>query len=166
LEEVFEATAAGPLPDPPEEILERAFDVLPRRAPTAGRAFRCWSWAQLVHDTLAQPVPAGVRSSSSTARRLLYRVEEADLDLEVREEPAGAPSFRVTGQLLLRGGSAPDELLAVLWSDGAVVAAAGVDPASMFVFTEVPPGSYRLELWIPRESRVIRIEPIQLEWRE
>ena len=59
----------------------------------------------LVFDSVAQPLPVGVRSAASGQRRLLYEArggsaaeERCQLDLRVRREPAG--TIELMGQLL------------------------------------------------------------------
>jgi hypothetical protein len=159
---VLAVTADGPLPEPPAAVLERAFEIVPRQPATSRVPRRGWSLSQLVLDSLTQPLPAGVRGAADTGRRLLYRADDADLDLEVRETPGDHPAFRVTGQLLIPGSPPPADLFVALWSHEAVTAHAAGDELGLFVFPEVPPGTYRLEVWVPGEGRGIRIEALEL----
>jgi hypothetical protein len=154
--------AEGPLPEPPAEVLERAFEIVPRKPATSRPARRGWALSRLVVDSLTQPLPAGVRGTADAGRRLLYHADGADLDLEVRETPGDRPVFRVTGQLLIPGAEPPLDLLAVLWSGETVVAHTPGDELGLFVFPEVPAGSYRLEVWVPGDGRGLRIEPFEL----
>ena len=159
---VIATAAEGPLPEPPAAVLERAFEIVPRKA-AAGRApRRGWSLSRLVVDSLTQPLPAGVRGAAAAGRRLLFHADDADLDLEVRETPGDRPAFRVTGQLLIPGAQPPPDLLAALWSGETVVAHTSGDELGLFVFPEVPPGRYRLEVWVPGDGRGLRIEPFEL----
>lgn len=162
LEEVLAAAADGPLPEPPAAVLERAYEIVPKKPATTRVQRRGWSASRLVLDSFAQPLPAGLRGVADGGRRLLYRADDADLDLEVRETPGDRPGFRVTGQLLVRGALPPADLFAALWSDEAVTAHAAGDELGLFVFPEVPPGTYRLEIWVPGQGRGIRVEPLAL----
>jgi hypothetical protein len=75
------------------------------------------SWVvELLFDSAAQPLPAGVRGTGAGHRRLLYQArttpgEEVQLDLRVRREAGG--TFELTGQVL------PP------WSGGRIVARLG-----------------------------------------
>lgn len=161
LERVLDATADGPLPEPPLSVIERAIGVFPREPIREGRRERP-SLARLVLDSLAMPLPAGLRGRSA-GRRLLYDAGWADLDIEIREAPLNSEAFRVTGQLLVAGGSPPTDLIAALWSEESMALHAIGDPMGLFVFPEVPPGAYRLEIWTPAQAGGITIEPFELK---
>jgi hypothetical protein len=156
------AAAGGPLPEPPATVLERAFEIVPRAARQPANR-RGWSLSRLVLDSLTQPLPAGVRGSAAAGRRLLYRADNADLDLEIRETPGDRPTFRITGQLLVSGEEPSADILAALWSGDQIAAHASGDELGLFVLPDVPPGRYRLEVWVPSDGRGIRIEPFELE---
>ena len=160
LERLLDATAEGPLVDPPSSVLQRAIGVFPggtfkRRRPTRP------SLARLVIDSLAVPLPAGVRGKSN-GRRLFYEAGWADVDIEVREASLNAEAFRVTGQVLVAGTSTPTDLIAAIWVEDRVAAYAMGDQTGLFVFPEVSPGAYRLEIWTPAQADGITIEPFQL----
>jgi hypothetical protein len=87
------------LVEPPAATLHKAIalrSLLPRRE-TARRGFL----ATLLFDSLAAPLPAGVRGSALTERRLLYRLDGGDgpreLDLLVRSR---AGKVELAGQFL------------------------------------------------------------------
>ncbi len=87
------------LVEPPAATLHQAIalrSLLPRPE-TARRGFL----ATLLFDSLAAPLPAGVRGSALTERRLLYRLEGGDgareLDLLVRSR---AGKVELAGQFL------------------------------------------------------------------
>jgi hypothetical protein len=68
------------------------------------------SLIELLFDSFLQPALQGVRSGTSTIRRLLYRADPFEVDLQIEPQSSGK-SIVVTGQLLdLRqhGGVAPD----------------------------------------------------------
>lgn len=58
--------------------------------------------ARLIFDSLRQPFPAGVRSSSSGARQLAYQHERTIIDLSV-DVGQGSGRLRLTGQVLAQG---------------------------------------------------------------
>ncbi len=162
LAQVLAASEHGPLPEPPQAALERAFDVMPRGVAGPEPAPRRWSLAELVRETFAQAPPAGIRGAATAERRLLYAAGDAELDLEIARGDVGKPAYRITGQLLLRGGIEELEIIAVLWSDGVAVARGIGDAMGMFVLRDIPPGTYSLEVWIPVAGHIIRMDPLQV----
>lgn len=160
LERLLDATAEGPLVEPPAAVLQRAIGVFPGGASKRVRPKRP-SLARLVIDSLAMPLPAGVRGGSD-GRRLFYEAGWADVDIEVREAPRNAEAFRVTGQVLVVGTPTPTDLIAAIWVEDRVTAYAMGDQTGMFVFPEVPPGAYRLEIWTPEQADGITIQPFRL----
>jgi hypothetical protein len=160
LERLLDATAEGPLLEPPSSVLQRAIAVFPGGAFKRSRPTRP-SLARLVIDSLAMPLPTGVRGKSN-GRRLLYEVGWADVDIEVREAPLNAEAFRVTGQVLVVGTPTPTDLIAAIWVEDRMAAYAMGDQTGLFVFPEVSPGVYRLEIWTPAQADGITIEPFQL----
>jgi hypothetical protein len=115
------------------------------------------SLARLVQDTFAGTVLAGVRSSGADERRLLFVDGDAEIDLSVSREPP-SEACALTGQVLVRG--VPLELFAALWSGDRRVAQGRGDAAGIFSFTDVPPGLYRLEIWIPLEARIVHVPEV------
>jgi len=55
--------------------------------------------ASLVFDTLAQPLPAGVRSGTVTARQLVYEAEGVTVDLRLDSQPQ-SNKISAVGQVL------------------------------------------------------------------
>ena len=160
LERLLDATSDGPLVEPPSAVLQRAIGVFPGRAFKTSRPTRP-SLARLVIDSLTVPLPAGVRGRSN-GRRLFYEAGWADVDIEVREAPLNADAFRVTGQVLVVGTPTPTDLIAAIWVEDRVTAYAMGDQTGLFVFPEVPPGAYRLEIWTPEQADGITIQPFRL----
>jgi hypothetical protein len=54
---------------------------------------------QILYDSFAQPVPAGIRSAPRPIRQLLYRADPYQIDLQIELRPEGN-RLVVTGQLL------------------------------------------------------------------
>lgn len=161
LAQVLAAAEHGPLPEPPQAALERAFDVMPRGVAGPEPAPRR-SLAELVRETFGQALPAGIRGGTTAERRLLYAAGDAELDLEIARGDVGKPAYRITGQLLVRGGIEELEMIVVLWSDEVAVARGVGDPMGMFVLRDISPGTYRLEVWIPVAGHIIRMDPLQV----
>ncbi len=58
--------------------------------------------AQLIYDSVRQPVTAGVRGATANARQLLYRVGGIAIDLRLEVNPGEHPVF-LFGQVLQEG---------------------------------------------------------------
>ena len=144
----------------PSPVIQRAIAIFPRESAKERQRKRP-SLARLVFDSLASPLPAGVRGRSA-GRRLFYEAGWADLDIEIREAPANSEVFRVMGQLLDSGTSKSADLIAALWSGESLAVQAMGDSTGLFVFPEVQPGSYRMEIWTPERASGITIEPFEL----
>ena len=146
------------LDEPPAEAMERAAAIGRDPVARAPRRARL-SIARLVTDLFARPAPAGVRGGAGASRRLLYESEGAELDLEIAPAAADAERCRLTGQLLDPGAV---DALAILWRAGVVAAHAAGDESGAFVFPRVEPGTYRLEVWLPADARVVRVEDLEV----
>jgi hypothetical protein len=70
----------------------RLRELIPRSMPLA----------RLIFDSLRQPLPEGVRTSSSGARQLAYQYEKTVIDLHV-DLGDGAARVRLAGQVLAQG---------------------------------------------------------------
>ena len=159
LEGLVAATSVGPLPDPPAAVLERACRIGDRTRAPRDQERRRVSWATLIRQTFGEAVPVGIRGRAAE-RRLLFSAEDAELDVEIAREATPGGSYRVTGQLMFTDGEMTPDLVAVLWSDGVAAARAAGDRMGVFVFSEVPGGSYRLEVWVPDHRWIVRAAPV------
>jgi anti-sigma factor RsiW len=160
LEDILGLAAHGPLEEPPDEVLERAFDIVPAPEPAEGRR---WSLAELIHDTFPGLALASVRGAIESERRVLYRTDSGDLDLEIVESPDKPGAWRVTGQLLAHGSSPTTTLVALLRSDAGAIARAASDDLGVFVFPAVASGRYRLEVLDPESEVAIQVDGLALE---
>jgi hypothetical protein len=100
LETLGRLLRAERLQEPPDGVLRRALALGSQLEPRKGLLERL---VELVFDSAAQPLPAGVRGAATAERRLLYRIggeglETAELDLRLRREAGG--TVELTGQLL------------------------------------------------------------------
>ena len=147
--------AAAALPDAPADWQ--------RRALTAWRAPASLSLAQAV-DTLRQrvlavlsfdswaqaPLAAGLRSTGSATRQLVFSAEGRDIDLRIA--PSGA-RFAVHGQVL-----GPDDSGAVALAPelaDATVYEAPLDALGEFHLADVAPGRYQLSLLLAGHEMVL-----------
>lgn len=91
--------------EPPSWVFKRAvrvFETRPSRPRIAERIGRMA--ASLIFDSLAQPAVAGVRSTETTNRQLLYRAGNYSIDLQVA--PGEHLRADLTGQVLKEGEAA------------------------------------------------------------
>ncbi len=86
--------------EPPAWVSKRAFRIFetqrPRLIERLGQAI-----ASLVFDSLARPAVAGVRSTETTNRQLLYKAGDYSIDLQVA--PSGQARTELVGQILREG---------------------------------------------------------------
>ena len=99
---------------PPENIVrmvKQEFATKQTAAPAE------WSLAALVFDTFAQPLPAGTRAGSVTARQLVYEAEGLTVDLRLDTQPR-SNRINAVGQVLdKRVPRTLGHALVVLWTD-------------------------------------------------
>lgn len=154
---VLHAAAVGPLPEPPAGVVDSAVGLAGPGPGASAPARARRSFAQLVQDTFGGAVPAGVRSTGTDERRLLFVEGDTEIDLSVSREPR-ADGCVLTGQVLVRG--TPAELFAALFVDDRRVAHERGDEAGVFTFTDLPQGLYRLEIWVPAEGRIVHVPEV------
>jgi len=80
---------------PPDKVrLAKAQFAAAKLAAPAGRSF-----ASLVFDSFAQPLPAGIRSGSAMARQMVYEAEGLTIDLRI-DKHANSKALSIVGQVL------------------------------------------------------------------
>lgn len=95
------------LVDPPKEVIERACALYSKMRQQSGASAHRELEAVLVYDSHSSLQPAGVRTMGGEVRQLLYRAEDVDIDLQMRElERPG--SIDILGQVLPLAGEAGD----------------------------------------------------------
>jgi hypothetical protein len=99
---------------PPEDVVrlvKQEFAL--RQAPEPSQ----WSLANLVFDTLAQPLPAGVRAQGEGARQLVYEAEGLTVDLRIDIQPRSNRVCAVGQVLDKRIPGALGNASVVLWTE-------------------------------------------------
>lgn len=76
-----------------------------------------WSVAALVFDTLAQPLPVGVRAGAARARQLVYEAEGLTIDLRLDTHPRSKRVSAVGQVFDKRHASALGHAAVVLWTE-------------------------------------------------
>lgn len=143
--------AAAGLPDAPAGWQQRALAAwrtgTNAKVPPAEalQALRERILAVLSFDSWgASPLTAGLRSTGSATRQLVFSAEGRDIDLRI--VPSGQ-RFAVSGQVL-----GPDERGAVVLSSGQTSWESALDDFGEFRLTDVAPGRYRLMLMLTRQE--------------
>ena len=105
VQRIVVAVRGDGLHEPPANVVRcaRAISALQRPRATGG-----WSVARLVYDSLRQPLPAGIRADTRTARHAVFEADELSIELRVERE-LDQPLMRLVGQLTHR--VEPDRLL-------------------------------------------------------
>ncbi|MCI0486783.1 MAG: hypothetical protein L0229_09305, partial [Blastocatellia bacterium] len=87
-EKVRLLAASDDLPEPPPWVLKRALRIFENRPVRPRLVERLGQMvASLVFDSLARPAIAGVRSTETSNRQLLYRAGDYSIDLQVAQAP-------------------------------------------------------------------------------
>jgi len=101
--------------------------------------------AALLFDSFAQPSVAGVRSTETASRQLLYSAENYSIDLQI--SPSDQSNAMVMGQVLrkddMRFESVSNIPLSLVRRGGAIISSA-TNETGEFVLTEVDFGEYDL----------------------
>jgi hypothetical protein len=87
--------------DVPADVMERAIDIFPVRAPQAARPARRLL-PRLVFDSFREPLPMGVRATRSVSRQVLYRAGSYFIDLRL-DATAATRRVSLVGQVVRRG---------------------------------------------------------------
>src|SRR5688572_21136116 len=86
LRDIVAAARADADYDPPEHAVRYAKAVYALAAPEKVRLPRLI--ARLVHDSMREPLPAGIRAQDRVSRRALYEAGGYHLDLQLERQPA------------------------------------------------------------------------------
>ena len=148
---------------PPSWVLKRAvriFDSQRRSSP--GLTERIGQViASLVFDSFARPALAGVRSTETANRQLLYRAGDYSVDLQIAR--AEHWQLDLIGQVL-EGGQTSFESVSGLKLDitrgGGVVFSAVTDEMGEFNVSGIEPGVYDLRVQLPEGSITLPDVPI------
>ncbi|HEV8691903.1 MAG TPA: hypothetical protein VGQ91_16490 [Ideonella sp.] len=153
---------AAALPDAPAAWVQRAEAAwqapLGTRVAGSVEGLRQRVQAWLSFDSwAAAPLAAGLRSTGSTTRQLVFSAEGRDVDLRI--VPAGA-RFAVNGQVLGQDETGSVALVLETAPEAAAEAPAAVrqvplDALGEFHLADVEPGRYRLSLLLPARELVL-----------
>ena len=153
--------AVSALPDAPDALQRAALDLFPATATTTAswldaaaqvvQAVRQQLQAVLTFDSWATPaLAAGMRSTASSTRFLLYSVKGRDIDLRITPAAAG---FEVAGQVLGPDETGQVELRSA--SEGASAQVAMMDDMGEFRLEGVRRGSYVFTLRVGADEIVL-----------
>jgi hypothetical protein len=120
-----------------------------------------WLVALPLWDSRQQALAAGVRTAHHATYRLLFGVEETEVELMV--EPQNG-LLRVVGEVMREDADGSNGLALVeltTAADTRVAVETESDENGRFQLERVPPGTYRLEI-TPRDSQMVVIERLEL----
>jgi hypothetical protein len=141
-------TARDELVAPPRWLLNRAFRIFDQKVHRASIAQRiAQGVATLVFDSLARPATAGVRSTETSNRQLLFKSGEYSLDLRITQ--AGRSGCNVIGQLLKESDPGFDSvagLRVVFAQAGETALSVATDEIGEFKINGVACGRYDLRI--------------------
>lgn len=141
--------------EPPPWVLKRAVRIFDAQRERAGRIERIGSRvASLIFDSLARPAAAGVRSTASANRQLLYRAGDYSIDLQVAA--SGQSRADLTGQVLRVGEAAFESVAGLpleLAHEGETICSTVTDEIGQFIISGVDFGQYDLRVETP-EGRI------------
>jgi hypothetical protein len=156
-ERVRTVAATDESTEPPSWVFKRAVRLFegkparPRLAERIGQAV-----ASLIFDSLAQPVIAGVRSTETTNRQLLYRAGNYSIDLQIA--PAEHLRADLIGQILKEGEAAFESVSGLrleISRQGDPIFATVTDDMGEFKISGVDYGVYDLRIDVGNESITI-----------
>jgi hypothetical protein len=139
--------------EPPQALLSNVLQL--GRRPGLLKQLRDCIVASMTFDSFNSLAPVGVRRTGAAARQLTY--EAGDVEIAISLQPAPAHTITVTGQVLRKDGSTIDDKSAHvdLIVEGDHVAAAPLSPWGEFVFPDLSPAAYALQVSVL--DRVVRI---------
>ena len=150
---------SGVLEEAPPWVIKRAAEI-PGEKRSGRMTTLAGKLAELVFDSLRDPLPRGARSTHVGARQMLYRALEYDIDLRVTPMPGGLA--RITGQVMpgmLRPSETVDGLEVAL--EGHIANTALTTELGEFDLGAVSPGTY--ELVVEAVEEPIHIGPISVD---
>ncbi len=153
-ENVYALASSDESKEPPPWVLRRAlkiFDGPREQAPFIERLGR--AVASLIFDSFAEPQTAGVRSTETANRQLLYRAGDYHIDLQIAPSTgAGVTAVDLLGQILREGETRFESVrglrleLVDRKAGGKSVSHTTTDEMGGFAFSEVEPGAYDLQV--------------------
>jgi hypothetical protein len=150
--------------EPPAWVLKRALRIIDdghKRRPT--ERYRGPGIASLIFDSLARPLPAGVRSTATDQRQLLYRAGGYSIDVQVIL--AEGDLADLLGQVLFEGEAGFESVKGIgleLGLGGVPVASAVTDSIGEFSIRGVVPGEYELDIESEDGKIIVPCLPMRL----
>ncbi len=151
----FKSIAAGDASvEPPAWVLNRAFKAFSlQRQGSSLRERARRLIASLAFDSFGQAALAGVRSTETAERQLLYRAEPYSIDVKIA--PLDPNQADMTGQILREGEMKFESvagLRVVLMRNGATVSEVSTNDAGEFTCEAIERGRYDLRFDLPESS--------------
>lgn len=157
-------TAADNSTNPPPWVLRRAVRIFESHRGAPGLIERVGqAIASLVFDSFARPSLAGVRSTETASRQLLYRAGEFSIDLQV--VPADRALVNLLGQVLREGELAFESvgrLELELIRDGKTIQSVATNELGEFLLSGIEPGVFDIRIRIPERTVTVPDLPIAL----
>jgi len=147
---------------PPSWVFKRALRILdtqrhrPRLTERIGQAI-----ASLVFDSFARPALAGVRSTETANRQLLYRAGDYSVDLQIA--PSEHSRADLIGQVLKEGEPSFESVSGLkldIARSGRIVSSAVTDEMGEFKISSIEQGVYDLRVQLPEGSITVPEMPI------
>lgn len=147
---------------PPAWVLKRAVRIFETHRSRTGLSERVGALiASLVFDTFARPVLAGVRSTDTASRQLLYSAGDYSVDVQIaRPEQAKAD---LIGQVLKEGEASFDSVSGLKLNvsrSGKVCFSTVTDAIGEFRVSGVEPGLYELRIELSEGSITVQDLPV------
>jgi hypothetical protein len=150
--------------EPPAWVLKRALRIVDEsRRVTARNKRSRKSIASLVFDSLARQHPAGVRSTATEQRQLLYTANGYSIDLQVA--PVDGVVSNLIGQILFEGESGFESVQGIgvgLALDGVAVASTATNSIGEFSIQGLGPGDYDLSIEADKGTIIVPRLPMRL----
>lgn len=146
---------------PPSWVFKRALRIIEKQRNLPALIERIGqSIASLVFDSFSGPVLAGVRSTETADRQLLYRAGEYSVDLQIT--PSENSRADLIGQVLQEGASfeSVSRLKLDILMSGQVVESTVTDEMGEFRISGMKQGVYDLRVELPEGSITVPDVPI------
>lgn len=149
--------------EPPAWVIKRAFRIFetqrPRLVERLGQAI-----ASLVFDSFARPAVAGIRSTDSTYRQLLYNAGDYSIDLQVAPKPQA--NVELVGQILREGETSFESVANLkleLAAEDRKIAEVFTNEMGEFTISGLAQGIYDLRIETPEGSLTAKGIPVTKE---
>jgi hypothetical protein len=148
---------------PPPWVQRRAERIARQRRPQRERPASIWSTAttrlvaSLTFDSQAQTQYVGMRAVETHVRRLLFKAENIEVDLEMAPSQS-SDRVRLAGQITAGGANPSGGYLRISRVDAERVAK--LDQSGEFWVEDLEPGAYRLEIVFGKRVLEVPVLPL------